>query len=125
MQNDWESQIEAFTKAIFEASKDACEEGSKVTLERAKQLAPQWDRELINSLNRWDITEAISSGEIPSMVEYIVGPDEKMNQRAIDTELGSNPQTQGQAFLLPALELSKKDIEEFFASKLADVGRRN
>lgn len=122
--NDWEEKVNEFTKAIFNASKDACDEGSKSVLERAKQLAPPTEKRLIESLNRWDITEAISGGNIPDMVEFIVGPDEEISRRGIDVEIGTDPQHPGNAFLLPALELSRNDIDEWFAAKVASVKNR-
>lgn len=124
MANDWEKQVEDFTKAIFEASKDACDESSKTVLERAKQLAPPEEQRLIESLNRWNITEEISGGHIPDMVEFIVGPDEAISKRGLDVELGVDPQHPGRAYLLPALDLSRNDINEWFAAKIAGVRNR-
>lgn len=121
MQNNWDTKVDEFSRAIFEAVKDACDKGSEKGVERARELLPDWEKTLKRSLNRWDITEAMNNGEIPDMIEFMYGPDEEISRRGPAVEFGDDPRSRGHAFLLPSLELSRDDIMEMVASNITRV----
>lgn len=124
LKDNIDEKLEEFQQLIVDTITSALDKSAELVLTRAKEKVPVKTGKLQSSLNRWNITEAIGAGEIPDLIEHIIGPDEAIADYGDIVEVGPSPDKPGQPYLLPALEESKPEIDRLIRSALGEARKK-